>query len=80
MDFEAAPGRTNDFRRRMIARIALLKAKAQFSRLETVRLIEIAKVGHYTSAFSAAEIFAVLYYDTMRLHRGDPTGRTATAS
>jgi transketolase len=53
-------------------RIALLKEKARFSRLETVRLIEIAKVGHYTSAFSAAEIFSVLYYDAMALKRGDP--------
>lgn len=43
-----------------------------FVRLETLRLIEIAKVGHYASAFSAAEIFATLYYDTMRLRRGDP--------
>lgn len=52
--------------------IARLKDRARFSRLETVRLIEIAKVGHYTSAFSAAEIFAVLYYDAMRLRRGEP--------
>ncbi len=52
--------------------IALLKEKALFSRLETVRLIEIAKVGHYTSAFSAAEIFSVLYYDVMALRRGEP--------
>lgn len=52
-------------------RIRLLKEKAKFSRLETVRLIEIAKVGHYTSAFSAAELFAVLYYDAMRLSK-DP--------
>ncbi len=48
-------------------RIALLKEKAQLSRLESIRLIEIAKVGHYTSAFSAAELFSVLYYDAMRL-------------
>ncbi|RWM93077.1 MAG: transketolase [Mesorhizobium sp.] len=71
MDFDAANGRTNDLRPDD-ARIALLKAKAKLSRLETVRLIEIAKVGHYTSAFSAAEIFAVLYYDTMQLHPTDP--------
>ena len=36
------------------------------------RLIEIAKTGHYTSVFSAAEIFAVLYYDVMRLRKGEP--------
>ena len=49
-----------------------LAERALFVRLETIRLISIAKVGHYTSAFSAAEIFAVLYYDTMRLRRGEP--------
>src|SRR5512140_913640 len=54
------------------AQIAHLKERALFVRLETVRLIGIAKVGHYASAFSAAEIFATLYYDTMRLRRGAP--------
>jgi transketolase len=49
-----------------------LKERALFSRLETVRLISIAKVGHYTSAFSCAEIFSALYYDTLRLKPGDP--------
>ena len=58
------PGLSND-------KSGFLAERALFSRLETVRLISIAKVGHYTSAFSAAEIFAVLYYDTMRLKRGD---------
>lgn len=49
-----------------------LRERALFSRLETIRLISMAKVGHYTSAFSCAEIFATLYYDTMRLRRGEP--------
>jgi len=44
-----------------------LRQKAQFIRLETIRLIEIAKIGHYSSVFSAAEIFAALYYDVMTL-------------
>ncbi|WLR95812.1 transketolase [Shinella zoogloeoides] len=56
----------NDFRPDE-ATIARLRDRAQFVRLETIRLIEIAKVGHYTSVFSAAEIFAALYYDVMRL-------------
>ncbi|WP_234814999.1 transketolase [Noviherbaspirillum denitrificans] len=43
-----------------------------FIRLETIRLIEIAKTGHYTSVFSAAEIFSALYYDVMNLRRGQP--------
>ncbi|MCU0903326.1 MAG: transketolase [Tabrizicola sp.] len=47
--------------------VAKLRERAQFVRLETIRLIEIAKVGHYTSVFSAAEIFAALYYDVMCL-------------
>jgi transketolase len=54
------------------AQIGYLRERARFSRLETIRLIEIAKVGHYTSAFSAAEIFAALYYDIMTLRRGEP--------
>ncbi|GAB3677910.1 transketolase [Saccharopolyspora tripterygii] len=52
--------------------IARLEEKARFVRTETVRLIDIAKTGHYASAFSCAEIFAVLYYDILRLKRGEP--------
>lgn len=52
--------------------VAFLRQKAMFIRLETIRLIEIAKTGHYTSVFSAAEIFSALYYDVMNLRRGQP--------
>jgi len=52
--------------------LARLREKARFIRLETIRLIEIAKVGHYSSVFSAAEIFAALYYDVMSLRKGEP--------
>ena len=51
---------------------ARLRERARFVRLETIRLISIAKVGHYSSVFSCAEIFSTLYYDTMRLRRGEP--------
>lgn len=54
------------------AQIDRLRERARFVRLETIRLIEIAKVGHYSSVFSCAEIFSVLYYDAMRLQRGVP--------
>jgi transketolase len=47
--------------------LARLRERARFIRTETVRLIAIAKSGHYTSVFSAAEILAVLYYHVMRL-------------
>src|SRR6266446_5731222 len=53
--------------------ITRLKERARFVRTETVRLISIAKVGHYSSTFSCAEIFAVLYYDILRLRRGEPS-------
>jgi len=52
--------------------IAMLREKARHIRLETIRLIEIAKVGHYSSVFSCAEIFAALYFDVMRLRPGEP--------
>ncbi len=48
-----------------------LRERAQFIRSETIRLIEIAKSGHYSSVYSAAEILATLYYHTMRLSK-DP--------
>jgi transketolase len=47
------------------------RSRARFVRTETVRLIAVAKSGHFTSVFSAAEIFAVLYGGVMRLDR-DP--------
>jgi transketolase len=52
--------------------LARLRDRARFVRLETIRLIEIAKIGHYSSVFSAAEIFAALYYSVMRLHEDNP--------
>lgn len=54
------------------AKVELLRERAQFVRLETIRLISIAKVGHYTSVFSCAEIFAALYYDVMNIKKGEP--------
>ena len=50
-----------------------VRAKALFVREETVRLISIAKTGHYASTFSCAEILAALYHDVMRLRRGEPS-------
>jgi transketolase len=50
----------------------LVRDKALFVRTETVRLISIAKTGHYSSTFSCAEILAALYYDTLRLNPNDP--------
>lgn len=46
--------------------------RARFIREETVRLISIAKTGHYASTFSCAEVLATLYYGVLRLRRGEP--------
>jgi transketolase len=53
--------------------IARIQERARFARLETVRLISIAKTGHYASGFSCAEILATLYYGVLRLRRGEPS-------
>lgn len=49
-----------------------LERKADWIRLETIRLVEIAKSGHYSSVFSCAEMFAALYYKVLRLKPSDP--------
>ncbi|MFS0910444.1 transketolase [Microbacterium sp. 179-I 3D2 NHS] len=51
---------------------AFLADRAAFVRTEAIRLIELAKVGHYSSVFSAAEIFAALYYGVMRTDAARP--------
>jgi transketolase len=49
-----------------------LTGRAKFIRLETVRLAEIPGAGHYTGTFSAAELFAALYYAELRYRPDDP--------
>ncbi|KAA0969437.1 transketolase [Aureimonas fodinaquatilis] len=70
-DPQAPPRRQNSFVPDQ-GTIERLRERAQFIRLETIRLIDIAKTGHYTSVFSAAEMFSALYYDVMKLRRGEP--------
>lgn len=52
--------------------LELYKEKAKFVRLETLRLVDIAKSGHYTSVFSCAELFSVLYYRILRVDPKNP--------
>jgi transketolase len=54
------------------ATVQMLEDRSRFIRAEVIRLIKIAKVGHYASAFSCAEIIATLYYGVMSLRRGEP--------
>jgi len=49
-----------------------LEKRADWIRLETIRLVEIARSGHYSSVFSCAEMFAALYYHVLRLKPGEP--------
>src|SRR5579884_3022968 len=49
-----------------------LRDRAKFVRLETVRLTRIAGAGHYTGTFSAAELFAALYYAQLRYRPEEP--------
>jgi transketolase len=49
------------------ALVATVRKRAAFIRRETIRLIGIAKSGHYTSVFSCAEILAALYSGVMRV-------------
>jgi transketolase len=52
--------------------VSLLEEKAKFVRRETVRLTRIAGAGHYTATFSAAELFAALYYAQLRFRPREP--------
>jgi len=49
-----------------------LREKARMIRREVVRLVDICGSGHYGSAFSIAELLAVLYYQMLRLRPDDP--------
>ena len=50
----------------------MLADRAMFVRLETLRLARICGAGHYSSSFSAAELFAALYYAHLRLDPKKP--------
>jgi transketolase len=48
-----------------------LQARADWIRLQTIELTEVAGSGHYASTFSCAELLAALFYDAMRLRPSD---------
>lgn len=49
-----------------------LRHRADWIRLRTIELIDRAGLGHYASTFSCAEVFAALYYRTLRLDPANP--------
>jgi transketolase len=65
----AYPERGTAERARLVERLA---DRAKFIRLETVRLAEIPEAGHYTGTFSAAELFASLYYAELSYRPDQP--------
>jgi transketolase len=56
-------------REQLVRRLA---ERACFVRTETLRLTRIAGAGHYSGTFSAAELFAALYYAQLRVDPGNP--------
>ncbi|MBX5465878.1 MAG: transketolase [Firmicutes bacterium] len=52
--------------------VSELKDKARWLRLEVLRLIEQAGLGHYSSTMSCVEILLALYYHALRLCPTDP--------
>lgn len=63
---------TNDvLPRNRVTAISDLEHRAEWIRLETIRLVEIARSGHYSSVFSCAELLAALYYRILRLKPTD---------
>jgi transketolase len=49
-----------------------LRERADWLRIEVIRMIDGAGLGHYSSTFSCAEALAVLYYHALRLDPADP--------
>ncbi|MGE0385105.1 MAG: transketolase [Gammaproteobacteria bacterium] len=54
------------------ADLRTLAWRADWIRLRTIELVEIAGSGHYSSVFSCAEILAALYYKVLRLKPSQP--------
>lgn len=55
-----------------MSEVERIEERARFARAEVIRLVSIAKTGHYASSFSCAEILATLYYGVLRLRRCEP--------
>jgi transketolase len=69
---EFAEGKAVTLERGRPATAGELSRRADWIRLRTVELIARAGLGHYSSTFSCAEIFAALYYHTLRLRPSEP--------
>lgn len=63
---------TRTLERGRAATLDELHRRADWIRLRTIDLVETAGSGHYSSVFSCAEIFAVLYYRALRLRPDEP--------
>lgn len=68
-----SPGGGGELARNRPVAIEELTWRADWIRAETIRLIGQAGLGHYSSTFSCAEIFATLYYHSLRIDPSNPS-------
>lgn len=66
-----APTRTRLDRGRP-ATVEELRNRADWLRIEVIKMIDGAGLGHYSSTFSCAEILSVLYYQALRIDPANP--------
>ncbi|MFI5013959.1 MAG: transketolase [Hyphomicrobiales bacterium] len=64
--------RPNILARNRPVEIGALRRRAERLRLEVLDLIEIPRLGHYSSTMSCVELLTVLYLHTLRLAPSDP--------
>lgn len=72
MTATATPSRSTRLERGRPASVAELRNRADWLRIEVIRMIDGAGLGHYSSTFSCAEVLTALYYQAMRLDPADP--------
>ena len=72
MTSTATTSRSTRLERGRPASVAELCNRADWLRIEVIRMIEGAGLGHYSSTFSCAEILAALYYQALRLDPANP--------
>lgn len=72
MTATATSSRPAHLERGRLASVAELRHRADWLRIEVIKMIDGAGLGHYSSTFSCAEILSVLYYRTLRLDPAAP--------
>lgn len=66
------PSTTTVLERGRASDLGELRRRAEWIRLKTIELVDLARNGHYGSTFSCAELLATLYYHGLRLDPANP--------